>query len=171
MTEQEADLVSMDDKTLFYEVAKLAEFDGNSAIFWRYDNGRMRVFAECGDVFAWGCSDVEEITPDNLAMLRQAVADVRTLTTTETLEQRDASDGFTLFCARARGMRPQGAFYKYLEVHIVEPGPPNAEHGYPTWKPNKELAAQRTAALHALFDAAGPERVVDAANPYPQVKP
>lgn len=45
-------------------------------------------------------------------------------------------DGFLLWCSRQRGIRPQGAYYKHLDSE-----------------------------LHHLFDASGPERVVNVFNP------
>jgi hypothetical protein len=53
--------------------------------------------------------------------------------------QDSSRRGAELFCARVRKMRPQGAWYAYC---------PEAE-----WP---------------LFDACGPERGVDAGNPYAQ---
>lgn len=112
----------MDSKSLFYEVAKLAEFDACDAIFWRWneEHEELNVFATCSDVFDWGTADVELITEENLPVLKQAVADVREITGSDYSNQ---SDAFLLFCARVRGCRPQGAFYRYLDVtHMVPSG-------------------------------------------------
>lgn len=136
------------DKDLVYEVIKLSQFDANSSIFWRWNNDRTEidVYADCSDVFAWGCSDGEQITWENLDVLRQSIADVESITENP---YSNKDDGFLLFCARVRGMRPQGAMYKYLEVLHKD----------------EEIAAERTAKLRELFNAAGPEREAGFGNP------
>lgn len=136
------------DKDLIYEVLKLAQFDATESVWWRYNEDRtaLRIFANCSDTFAWGCSDVEEITWSNLDVLKQAVKDVEEVVVSEYSNQDDA---FLLFCARVRNMRPQGAMYKYLTVHHKD----------------ESIAAERTEKLRALFDSAGPEREVGFGNP------
>lgn len=146
------------DQQLLFEVAKLAEFDACHAIWWRFDDGHLSLFTDCSDVFACGGSDVERITPENLPILRSAVADYFAVVGPDSHEHRDAGDGFTLFAARVRSMRPHPTFYSDLKVHVSDPGPLN-EYGYPTWVPNKTKSAERTEALCALFDAAGPARI------------
>lgn len=76
-------------------------YDGG--LFWRVDNGELKVFANVSDIFAWGGADAEPITPDTLPALEQAYTDLKAL---------DA-DEFTaeLYAARQRGERPQGAAY------------------------------------------------------------
>lgn len=81
-----------------------------SSLFWRYDkDDELAFFITCNDVFYWGTADVEELTPDNIAVLEQAISDVKD--TNENAEEW-ATD---LFCARIRGMRPQRPYFKYLD--------------------------------------------------------
>ena len=131
------------DKDLLYEVAKLSQFSANEAIFWRYNDERTQidVYANCSDIFFWGCADAEPITWDNLQVLRDSVREVQELTGSEFSNQ---DDGLLLFVARVRNERPQGAFYKYITVHNDD---------------------EKTASLRALFDAAGPERETGFGNP------
>lgn len=56
----------------------------------------------CNDVFYWGTADLEYIKEDELDLFDQCLT-------------ADPIRGVLLFCARKRGMRPQGAFYKMLD--------------------------------------------------------
>ena len=91
-----------------------SKYDMSGALIWSGEDLEFGII--CNDVFHWGCADVEDVHEEDLPMLEQAFKD---------------SDiyGDDLYCARKRGMRPQGAMYKHID---------------------KE-------AWH-LFDACGPER-------------
>lgn len=102
----------------------------------------------CNDVFAWGFADAEDIeTSDDIELLRQSIKDCTAI------EPR-SSHGALLYCARKRNMRPQGAYYKYLDVYDYKKDQP------------PELNAEATAKMHKLFNDAGPEREVGFGNPY-----
>lgn len=105
-----------------------AKYDLNSDLHWHTD---LRFFINCSDVFAWGFADGEEVvSQEDVDALEQAALDCKDV------NQYHAG---SLFVARKRKMRPQGAMYEHI---------------------NKEL--------HALFDACGPERVINLGNPKPQ---
>lgn len=96
------------------QVLHLFEFDATEELWWRSDEqGRLRLFAQCNDVFAWACADCEEIRPDQLEILAKARADVA-----EATEDKWPWGFGILFAARVRGMRPQGAMYKHLDKRI-----------------------------------------------------
>lgn len=139
----------MNDKDILYEVAKLAQFNACESIWWRINADRsseatgLRVLVDCSDVFEWGTADCEEVSVENLAVLQQAVADMRRATGSEYDGQ---SKAFLLFCARVRQQRPQGAYYKCLTGRTDE----------------------ITVKIRDLFDACGPEREVDILNPHKQ---
>lgn len=91
-------------------VLRATKFDYCSDIWWREWNepgSELRFYANCSDIFVWGCSDLEEITPRNIDVLEQSIQDCR-----------DAADdhhwGVLLFVARVRQMRPQGAVLKQI---------------------------------------------------------
>lgn len=108
-----------------------------SDLLWRCDGQYAPVtfFINCNDLFWWGCADGEDITEENIHLLREAIKDLEDYP----LSKADAP---LLFCCRVRKMRPQGAYYSYLEKDV--------------WH---------------LFDAAGPEREVGGGNtPKPEVK-
>lgn len=67
------------------------------------DPDSLFVAVTCPDVFAGGCSDVEQVTADNVELLEETISEM----------ERDHPDSAhlapQLFCARVRGMRPQGA--------------------------------------------------------------
>lgn len=136
----------------------VSDVDRCDDIWWRTDGEYAPVtfLMNCNDLFWWGCSDCEEVTPENVEMLAQAYVDVEAaISTTEwsTAEtpqrNRDMSISWdkssikgyagTLFCARVRKMRPQGACYRGMDPRIAK-----------------------------LFDECGPEREVDFGNPKSQ---
>lgn len=102
-------------------------------LWWRTDGEYAPVtfFAKCSDVFCWGCADMETITPDNISVLEDAVRDCRAVGRPMALLH-----AVTLFCCRARRMRPQGAVYDGIDEKV--------------WH---------------LFDACGPKREVGIGNP------
>lgn len=85
--------------------------DCTGELFWRTDGDYAPItfFANVNDVFFWGCTDNEKITPDNIAEAEKAVADVRDITG-KTGWSTDAA-WVNLFAARLRKDRPQGAAY------------------------------------------------------------
>lgn len=102
----------------------------------------------CSDIFAWGCADVEDIeSSDDIELLRQSIKDCLEI------EQR-SSHGVLLYCARKRQMRPQGAYYKYLDVYDYKKDQP------------RELNEEATEKMHKLFNDAGPKREVGLGNPF-----
>ena len=114
-------------------VLQLFSFDNTEQVWWRTDGEYAPVtfFAQCSDFFFWGTADCERIDHADLDLLEQAFADARAA---------DPGDGEAwageLFCARKRGIRPQGACYKHIPK-----------------------------ALWPLFDACGPEREPSIDNP------
>lgn len=123
-------------------VLRYAGFYGiGERIWWRTDSDYAPVtfFVNCNDLFDWGCSDCEILTPDRLPLLGRALTDcAKALGHGDDAEKRGWPWGIDLFVARLRGERPQGAAY-----------------------PPKELSA-----LWPLFDACGPERSKGHGNPY-----
>lgn len=106
-------------------------------LWWRKvgDDPALRMFVECSDFFAWGCSDVEALEDTTVPVFIESLADAEAATTQVT-PGWDGPEGALLFCARNRQMRPQGAYYPYL--HSA------------TWP---------------LFDAAGPARAIGLGDP------
>jgi len=95
-------------------------YDVREELFW--DN-KLRPWVICNDFFAWGCADGQGIeTEEDLALFEQSLKD-------------SEYQGPLLYCARKRKMRPQGAYYKYLQEDIE------------------------------LFNACGPERGTGFGNP------
>lgn len=82
-------------------------FEYTEDIWWRdaEGTGDLEVFVPCNDVFAWGSSDVEEITPENLQVFLGAYRECEAQ-----FGRYQADDAAILFAARVRGMRPQNAF-------------------------------------------------------------
>lgn len=90
--------------------------DFDNGLIWRVDTtpGRdraMKLFAECSDFFAWASADLEEITRDDIPLLRRALADLKPLSAEYELGH--------LFAARKRQMRPQKPCYKDMEAPVA----------------------------------------------------
>lgn len=77
-------------------------------VWWRTDGEYAPVtfLVNCNDVFYWGCSDCEELTPENRDIFVKACEEAR-------------SYGPELFVARVRNMRPQGAIYKGMKPELA----------------------------------------------------
>jgi hypothetical protein len=74
----------------------------NDLLWWVRDDG-PHMYANVSDVFAWGGADAEDITPDTLPVLEQALADLKAIRQEHLVGE--------LYAARIRKMRPQGAAY------------------------------------------------------------
>jgi hypothetical protein len=83
------------------------EADIHSDLTWSFDaNDKLSFQINCSDVFYWGGSDFEELTPENLHVLEESIRDVN-----EACGNDHANYAAELFCSRIRKMRPQGAAY------------------------------------------------------------
>ena len=98
-----------------------ARYDAMDTLFW---NEELEFSVICNDIFWWGTADLEEITEETIDDFETALID------------GGIAWGATLYCARMRKMRPQGAMYEHINKDV--------------WY---------------LFDACGPEREVDFGNP------
>jgi hypothetical protein len=107
--------------------------DVREVLYWSVNDGVVRFWVICNDMFAWGCADAEDITDEDLPALEQAFTDAK--------EVGEVAEFPTLYAARRRGMRPQGAMYKCLP-----------EVAWP------------------LYDAAGPHRERSLMNPFSPLK-
>lgn len=110
------------------------EADHHDELWWRVKDGRVKFFVRCNDLFWWGTADAEEITPDNLPLLESTLREA-------------AGTGWWLwapsvFVARQRCMRPQGACYQHFPTVVGE-----------------------------VFDSCGPPRKTDVLNPKQQPMP
>lgn len=112
-------------------------FEYTYSLWWRTYDGSLSLYVKCSDFFHWGSADLEEVTDENVQALVETIAECEAI-----LGRYRAHDAPLLWCARQRGMRPQGAYYKHLPE-----------------------------ALWPLFDAAGPERGVGLMNPHAQPFP
>lgn len=134
MTEETEEKIEHSDfETIRRAFAVFNGFEGpsNDNLWWRTDAeyAPITLLVHCNDLFAWGCSDCEPLGPSNIAALEQAYTDAKAA--------GDLCHADLLWVARQRGMRPQGAYYKYFKKGM--------------W---------------SLFDACGPEREVGLGNPY-----
>jgi hypothetical protein len=98
-----------------------------SELMWRCDReyAPITFFINCSDLFYWGCADGETVTKENIHILRESIKDLAPYA----LSRQDAS---LLFCCRVRKMRPQGAYYKYIDKevwHLYDEAGPEREIG------------------------------------------
>lgn len=103
---------NQDEAAFVWQVMAMFSFDANDDLFWRVDDGHMSMHANCGDVFAWGGSALEEIKPENFAELERARTDANDAAGEPTHEWP------MLFVARVRGLRPQGAMYRHIRPEL-----------------------------------------------------
>lgn len=117
-----------DVERLVMRVLSATAFDNCDDVWWRVDAeyAPITIFVSCNDLFFWGCADCETVTADNVHILEQAYEEC-------------PHNGGNLFCCRVRGMRPQGAYYKFLSAEEKQ-----------------------------IFDACGPIRGVGLDNPHDQ---
>ena len=91
-------------------------FDGPDCdeLWWRTggEYAPITLLVGCNDFFAWGCSDCEEITKQNIDVLEQAADDLKKVCSDR--HGPTYREAGLLFCARVRGRRPQGAYYEHL---------------------------------------------------------
>jgi len=85
------------------EIFSMSHADAYGDVFWRVDDSELTLYANVSDVFAWGGSDAEPITPQTLDALERAYTDLKAVEAEEFTAE--------LYAARQRGMRPQGAAY------------------------------------------------------------
>lgn len=89
-------------------------FNGPSSdeLWWRTDDqyAPVTLLINCNDLFFWGCSDCETLTPANIGELEKAAEDMKALH-----PKGDYDEAGLLFCCRQRQMRPQGAYYAHIE--------------------------------------------------------
>lgn len=83
------------------------EHDDHYSLFW---NEHLQFYIICNDVFAWACSDVEEITSDrDIDLLERSYNDTKA--------KGYPDYGAMLYCCRHAKLRPQGAAYpKHKEL-------------------------------------------------------
>jgi hypothetical protein len=98
----------MKDAAFILRVLQATGFDDCDTIWWRTDGeyAPITFFVNCNDTFWWGTADCEEITPENLPLFEQTLADEKAVT-----GYHGAIWVGALFAARVRQMRPQGAAY------------------------------------------------------------
>lgn len=90
-------------------VLKLCDrFEIHDSLYWDFEDGddKISFTITCNDVFWWGCSDCEKITPENIHLLEKSLDDCKKISRITVLYGTD------LFVARVRKMRPQGAAYR-----------------------------------------------------------
>lgn len=125
---------------VFKWLALADKWNKQDDFWWRCDEeyAPVTIFINCNDLFYWATADCEEINSENIDSYDQCMKDA------DAVKEFGHCYANALWCARQRGMRPQGACYKH----------------YP-----KEL--------WPLFDACGLERETDNGpfgNPKPQPK-
>lgn len=86
-------------------VLRLYERADNSDLFWRVEGGHVRFLANCSDTFEWATADAEEITPDDVDLLEQTLADLRAVSWEQDIWLSE------LYAARKRGLRPMNRWF------------------------------------------------------------
>lgn len=108
-------------------------------LYWYIDQktGEVKASTNCSDLFYWGCSDGEDVEATDALLLRQTCAELEAYKEQSGMTKAYVIHADSLFAARKRKMRPQGAAYKNIPEEL--------------WP---------------LFDACGPYRPIDHGNPF-----
>jgi len=77
-------------------------------LWWHTDGDEVKVCVNCNDIFAWGCSDAEDVDVRDIELLKE-VHD-----TLEAIETGLSAYWMYLYCSKKRKIRPQGAVYKSI---------------------------------------------------------
>lgn len=126
-------MTQLSDKQVL-DVLRIFSFNHTEDIWWREneeDKSILDFYVNCSDFFYWGTADFELITAEKIHLLHEVKRDLDSLG----IADHKLEYGL-LFASRARCMRPQSAYYKYLDEA--------------TWP---------------LFDACGLQRPKDSLNP------
>lgn len=97
-------------------------------LWWRMNDelGPLTFLVQCNDVFYWGMSDCEIITPADVPDFKKAIEDSKD-------KEGDSFFAHLLWIARKRKQRPQVAYYKNFEEHekklFDECGPEETQYG------------------------------------------
>lgn len=123
-------------------VLNIFAFDGPDPLNWRTDGEYAPVsfFVQHNDFFVWASGDSTVLTPENIDVLEQAIKDVDAVLKEahpDRSYQYPLDYACKLFACRVNKMRPQGAYYTYIDK-----------------------------ALWPLFNDAGPEREIGFGNPH-----
>lgn len=92
-----------------FKVLTEYELPLSDELYFSTNEDKIRVYAMVNDVFWWACADLEEITVDNLPILKEAIKEIDEATS----KFRYIDDGIwaELYAAKVRKLRPQGACY------------------------------------------------------------
>jgi hypothetical protein len=125
---------------IFRVLRIFARADIRDELFWNfYEEGELKFFALCSDVFEWGTADMEEIRVEDLDLLEQTHRDLMATPVADPTHAWAVTWTADLYSARKRKKRPQGAVYKNMPEEV-----------------------------QVLFNACGPERKTDIFNPKKQ---
>lgn len=115
------------------EILHLFAYNNDELFIYLDDDENVILSANCSDLFYWGAADSEIITAADLPLLRSTQKELMNYFTHVSLAGEWLA---SLYSARKRNMRPQGAQYQYIPEKIAH-----------------------------LFDACGPERMTGIGNP------
>lgn len=97
-------MYNYDNKEFVYDVLRfMADSDFcHEEITIRYDFDEPVFWVNCSDLHYWGIAYGVKLTSNDLPLLKECV-------------EIDPIHGHLLFCCKVYNMRPQGAYYEYLE--------------------------------------------------------
>lgn len=85
-------------------LAVFAKADDYETLYWKVEGDQIRLWVNCSDWFFWATADMEEVTPEDVPALEQALDDLLRIKAPEYLGE--------LYASRKRRLRPQGPCYK-----------------------------------------------------------
>lgn len=85
-------------------LAVFSKADDYETLYWKVEGDEIRLWVNCSDWFFWATADMEEVSPEDVPALEQALDDLLRIQAAEYLGD--------LFVSRKRRLRPQKACYK-----------------------------------------------------------
>jgi hypothetical protein len=93
----------------FIEIFDELDFDYRSVYFGVDENtDEIKIIVYCNDLFYWGCADGEEVTEENIHLIKEAYEKIDSIDWCQTTT-------LDLFCCMSRQMRPQSPCYYHIE--------------------------------------------------------
>lgn len=94
--------------TEFFQITY--DYDAQDMFWWKIDNNQVRIFVNCNDLFWWATGDNEEVTPNNINLLRNSFEECRKI--------GHQFYGDSYFACRVRQMRPMDVMLNKMKPEL-----------------------------------------------------
>ncbi len=88
------------------------EADLHDYLYYVVKDNKVIFNINCNDLFYWATGDAQDLTIENLSILKQSIDELKKISIYSLYEAPD------LFCCKVRKMRPQKPYYKYIKEDV-----------------------------------------------------